>query len=194
MKIIISEIQYHNLFESNYEKNSNLIYKMWLEYKNLDEISDLVGIEKIEIIELLKDKKIPIDCSFAYDLIRIIFKTDLINKNYTFDGGKKKINLEWDFFTGAVVFEYHDEKYLLQGFATPYWNGECRTPVDGSYFEDTTHEDLYYDDYDGQGLTTSYTPQSFESISELIDFLNNDYPKLLIEPIEEILEYYKDRD
>ena len=53
--------------------------------------------------------------------------------------------------------------------------------------------DEYYDDYDGQGLTTSYTPQSFESISELIDFLNYDYPKLLIEPIENLLKYYKDR-
>ena len=75
MKIIISEIQYHNLFESNYEKNSNLIYKMWLEYKNLDEISELVGIKKIKIIELLKDRKIQIDCDFAYELIRIIFQT-----------------------------------------------------------------------------------------------------------------------
>ena len=166
---------------------------MWLEYKNLDEISDLVGIEKIEIIELLKDKKIPIDCSFAYEIIKIIFQKYHINKNYTFDGGKKKIILVWDSFVGGVDFEYHDGKYILQGYATPYWNGECRTPVDGSYFEDTTHEGLYYDDYDGLGLTTRYTPESFESISELIDFLNNDYPKLIIKPIEEILEYYKDR-
>ena len=78
-------------------------------------------------------------------------------------------------------------------FATPYWNGECRTPVDGSYFEDKREEDLNYDDYDNLGLTTDYTPESFDSISELIDFLNNDYPKLLIEPIENLLKYYKDR-
>jgi hypothetical protein len=87
------------------------------------------------------------------------------------------------------VFEFNDKNYTLKGFATPYWNGDCKTPVEGSDFEDRESGDNY-EDYDGLGLTTSYTPTSFDSISELIDFLNNEFPKLLIDPIKKLIHYY----
>ena len=102
------------------------------------------------------------------------------------------IEFSWDGFGGYSVFTYNNTDYILIGFATPYWNGDCRTPVDGSYFEDRNYGDNY-DDYDNQGLTTSYTPKSFESISELIDFLNNEYPKLLIDPINKLIHYYENK-
>ena len=192
MKIIISESQYSKLFESKYEKNSRLIYKMWNDGMDFYEISDLTGLELKQIIFLLKDKEIHIDCGLAYKLVGLLFRTDLVNKKHSFEETGADIEFSWDGFGGYSTFDYNNTDYILIGFATPYWNGDCRTPVDGSYFEDRESGD-YYDMYDNQGLTTSYTPKSFESISELIDFLNNDYPKLLIEPIKKLLEYYKDR-
>ena len=166
---------------------------MWDDGMEFNEISDYTGLSLEQIIFYLKDKKMPIDCSFAYQLVGILFRLKMVNETYTFDNGKKEIFFKWDRMAGAVDFEYQDKEFLLNGFATPYWNGECRTPVDGSYFEDKREEDLYYDDYDNLGLTTDYTPESFDSISELIDFLNYDYPKLLIEPIEELLKHYDER-
>lgn len=192
MKIIISESQYSKLFESNYEKHSNLIYKMWDEGMDFYEISDLTGLSIEQIIFLLKDKEIHIDCGLAYKLVGLLFRTNLVNKKHSFEDMGADIEFSWDGFGGYTTFVYHDPSYKLVGFSTPYWDGDCRTPVDGSYFEDK-ESDEYYDSYDNQGLTTSYTPQSFESISELIYFLNNEYPKLLIEPIEKLLKYYKDR-
>lgn len=178
--------------ESKYEKNSNLIYKMWNDGMDFYEISDLTGLELEQIIFLLKDKEIHIDCGFAYKLVGLLFRTDLVNKKHSFEDMSSDIEFSWDGFGGYSVFEYNDTDCKLVGYATPYWNGDCRTPVDGSYFEDKESGD-YYDEYDNQSFQTSYTPKSFESISELIDFLNNDYPKLLNEPIKKLLEYYKDR-
>ena len=178
--------------ESDYEKNSRLIYKMWNDGMDFYEISDLTGLSLKQIIFLLKDKEIHIDCGFAYKLVGMLFRSDLVNKKHSFEDMRADIEFSWDGFGGYVIFEYNDRDYKLVGFATPYWDGNCRTPVDGSYFEDKHYPDSY-DDYDNQGLTTSYTPKSFESISELIDFLNNEYPKLLIDPIKKLIHYYENK-
>jgi len=178
--------------ESDHEKNSRLIYKMWNDGMDFYEISDLTGLELGQIIFLLKDKEIHIDCGLAYKLVGLLFRTDLVNKKHSFKNMRADIEFSWDGFGGYVIFEYNDSGYKLVGFATPYWDGNCRTPVDGSYFEDKHYPDSY-DDYDNQGLTTSYTPKSFESISELIDFLNNEYPKLLIDPIKKLIHYYENK-
>lgn len=182
-----------NITESKYEKNSKLIYKMYNDDMSFNEISDLTGLSLEQIIFLLKDQEIHIDCGFAYKLVGMLFKTDLINKKHSFDDGTQDLEFKWDDWTGSVEFKHQDSDFELVGFATPYWDGECRTPVEGSYFEDKRHEDISYDDYDNLGLSTDYTPKSFDSISELINFLNNEYPKLLIQAIEEIIHYYKNK-
>jgi hypothetical protein len=165
---------------------------MWNDGMDFYEISDYTGLELEQIIFLLKDKKIYIDCGLAYNLVGLVFRTDLVNKKHSFEDMSASIEFSWDGFGGYSTFDYNDTDYKLIGFATPYWNGDCRTPVDGSYFEDKESGD-YYDEYDNQSFQTSYTPKGFESISELIYFLNNEYPKLLIKPIKKLLEYYKDR-
>ena len=192
MKIIITEEQFNFLFESNFEKNSRLVYNMWNDGMDFYEISDYTGLDLEQIIFLLKDKEIHIDCGLAYKLVGLLFRTDLVNKKHSFEDMSSDIEFSWDGFGGYSVFEYNDTDYKLVGFATPYWNGDCKTPVEGSYFEDKHYPDSY-DDYDNQGLTTSYTPKGFNSISELIDFLNNEYPKLLIDPINKLIHYYENK-
>jgi hypothetical protein len=189
MKIIITESQYNNLFE----KNSKLIYKMWNDGMNFYDISEYTGLDLEQILFLLKDKEIHIDCGFAYQLVSMLFShTDLVNKKYSFEDDTVSLELQWDGFGGYLIFEYEDIDSKLVGFATPYWDGNCRTPVDGSYFEDMESKDSY-DDYDNQGITTSHTPKKFKSISELINFLNNEYPKLLFEPIQKLIHYYRSK-
>jgi len=192
MKIIISESQYSNIFESNNEKQSNLIYKMWNDGMDIYEISELIGLKESQVVLYLKDKEIRISCDLSYIIIQILYRTSLINKNFNFNNGEMILNLNWDSFGGSVNFEYEDKKYKLSGMATPYWDGNCSTPVDGSYFEDIESGD-YYDEYDNSGIRTDYTPSKFKSIQELIDFLNNEYPKLLILPIQELIHYFKNK-
>jgi hypothetical protein len=189
MKIIITESQYKNLFESKEEKKSDLLYGMFMDGMSIDDIKDYTGMNIPQIISYLKNKEIKIDCKFAEDLvITLMFRTDFINKNYDFNDGQMFLNLNSGGYSGTIDFEFNDKNHMLKGFATPYWGGDCETPVEGSYFEDKKSGD-YTDTY-SPGKKIEYTPSSFNSIQELIDFLNNDYPKQLIKPIKELIEYY----
>jgi len=190
MKIILSESQYKNLFESKEEKKSDLLYSMWVEGMSMDDIKDYTGINIQQIISYLKNKEINIDCKFAEDLVlTLMYRTDFINKNYNFNNGQMFLNLNWGDSSGSVAFEFNDKDYTLKGWATPYWGGECETPVEGNYFENKK-TDEYVDEYGNSDKKIEYTPSSFNSIQELIDFLNNDYPKQLIKPIKELIEGY----
>ena len=158
------------------------------------EISELIGLKESQVVFYLKDKEIGIDCGFAHSIMEILyFSSDLIKKNFKFNNGEMTLHLKWGGFSGSVDFEYEDKNYRLMGMATPYWDGNCSTPVDGSYFENKTTGE-YYDEYDNSGRYIEDTPRNFNSIQELIDFLNNDYPKQLIKPIQELISFYKYKD
>jgi hypothetical protein len=190
MKIILTESQYKNLFESKEEKKSDLLYSMWMEEMSIDDIKDYTGMSAHQIISYLKNREINIDCKFAEDLVlTLMYRTDFINKNYNFNDGQMFLNLNWGGSSGSVAFEFNDKEYKLTGWATPYWGGECETPVEGNYFENKK-TDEYVNEYGNSDKKIEYTPSSFNSIQELIDFLNNDYPKQLIKPIKELIEGY----
>ena len=190
MKIILTESQYKNLFESKEEKKSDLLYSMWMEGMSMDDIKDYTGMNMQQIISYLKNREINIDCKFAEDLVlTLMYRTDFINKNYNFNDGQMFLNLNWGGSSGSVAFEFNDKEYKLTGWATPYWGGECNTPVESNYFENKK-TDEYVDEYGNSDKKIEYTPSSFNSIQELIDFLNNDYPKQLIKPIKELIEDY----
>jgi len=190
MKIILTESQYKNLFESKEEKKSDLLYRMWMEGMSMDDIKDYTGMNMQQIISYLKNREMNIDCKFAENLVlTLMYRTDFINKNYNFNDGQMFLNLNWGGSSGSVAFEFNDKEYKLTGWATPYWGGECNTPVEGNYFENKK-TDEYVNEYGNSDKKIEYTPSSFNSIQELIDFLNNDYPKQLIKPIKELIEGY----
>ena len=190
MKIILTESQYKNLFESKEEKKSDLLYSMWMEGMSMDDIKDYTGMSDHQIITYLKNREINIDCKFAEDLVlKLMYRTDFINKNYNFNDGQMFLNLNWGGSSGSIAFEFNDKEYKLTGWATPYWGGECNTPVESNYFENKK-TDEYVDEYGNSDKKIEYTPSSFNSIQELIDFLNNDYPKQLIKPIKELIDGY----
>ena len=190
MKIILTESQYKNLFESKEENKSDLLYSMWMQGMSMDVIKDYTGMSDHQIITYLKNREINIDCEFAEGLVlTLMYRTDFINKNYNFNNGQMFLNLSWGGFSGSVAFEFNDKEYKLTGWATPYWGGNCDTPVEGNYFENKK-TDEYVNEYGNSDKKIEYTPSSFNSIQELIDFLNNDYPKQLIKPIKELIEDY----
>jgi hypothetical protein len=161
-----------------------------MEGMSMDDIKDYTGMSYHQIISYIKNKEINIDCKFAEDLvITLMFNTDFINKTYNFNDDQMFLNLNWGGSGGSVAFEFNDKEYKLTGWATPYWGGDCETPVEGNYFEDKK-TDEYVNEYGNSDKKIEYTPSSFNSIQELIDFLNNDYPKQLIKPIKELIEGY----
>lgn len=191
MKIIISESQYNLLLESNFEKNKRLVGKMWDEGMNMDEISSLIGLDKSQIISLLKDKEIKIDCGFAERLTNLLFwGTNLINKEYSFNDGETTLEFTWGGFSGIIYFTYEDEDYEISGMATPYWNGDCSIPVDLDRIKTKSTGDYEDDDFGGSDIFLENTPSKFNSIQELIDFLNKDYPLEIIEVMPRLISKY----
>ena len=191
MKIIISESQYNLLLESNTEKSKRLVGEMWDEGMAFDEISELIGISKSDVIFYLKDKNIKIDCGFAERLTTLFFwKTDFIRKEYSFNDGETTLEFTWGGFSGIIYFTYEDEDYEISGMATPFWNGDCSIPVDLDRIKTKSTGD-YEDDLGLSGYVLENIPSLFNSIQELIDFLNNDYPKELVKIIPKLISLYK---
>ena len=191
MKIIISESQYNLLLESNTEKSKRLVGEMWDEGMDFDEISELIGISKSDVILYLKDKNIKIDCGFAERLTSLLFwKTNLINKKHSFNDGETTLEFSWGGFSGIIYFTYEDEEYEISGMATPFWNGDCSIPVDLDRIKTKSTGD-YEDDLGLSGYVLENIPSRFNSIQELIDFLNKDYPLEIIEVIPKLISLYK---
>jgi hypothetical protein len=157
---------------------------MWDQGMDTSDISEMTGLKESVIIFLLREKEIHIDCSFADTLLPTLFKSSMVNKN--FHGDNETLRLEWS-FGGFITFDYEDPKYELKGYATPYWNGDCATPVDSHYFEDKETGE-HENEYDKLEMVTDYTPSSFNSIQEFVDFLNNEYPKELVRTIRKIIK------
>jgi hypothetical protein len=191
MKIIISESQYNLLLESNIEKNKKLVGKMWDEGMNFDEISELIGISKSNVVYYLKDKNIKIDCDLAESLASLLFwKTNLIHKKYSFNDGKSTLEFTWGGFSGIIYFTYEDESYEIIGMASPYWNGVCHIPVDLQSIEDklSGESEEYSSD---SGIFLKNAPSKFNSIQEMIDFLNTVYPIEVHKVIPKLISVYK---
>lgn len=191
MKIIISESQYNLLLESNTEKNKRLVGKMWDEGMNMDEISSLIGLDQSQIILLLKDKNIKIDCGFAERLTTLLFwKTDFIRKEYSFNDGETTLEFSWGGFSGIIYFTYEDEDYEITGMATPFWNGDCSIPMDLDRIKNKLIGGEYQEDFGSSDIFLENTPSQFNSIQELIDFLNKDYPKEIIKVMPRLISKY----
>lgn len=191
MKIIISESQYNLLLESNIEKNKKLVGKMWDEGMNFDEISELIGISKSNVVYYLKDKNIKIDCDLAEKLASLLFwKTNLIHKKYSFNDGKSTLEFTWGGFSGIIYFTYEDESYEIIGMASPYWNGVCHIPVDLQSIEDKLNGES--EEYSSDsGIFLKNAPSKFNSIQEMIDFLNTVYPIEVHKVIPKLISVYK---
>jgi hypothetical protein len=190
MKIIITEKQFKQLQESDldFNKTKTLVSDMWADGMEIEDIVMFTSLSYEQVLFLLKDSDIEIDCENAEDIIRLILShTGLIQKKI--NGDEFDLYFGYDSFAGSVQFQYvNKEGFYLDGMATPYWNGECHTPVDGSYAENEKAQSD--DNYDGLGLRFK-NPEYFYSIGELIDWFNGEYRKNLLEKIKILVDYYR---
>ena len=104
-------------------------------------------------------------------------KKEYITKKY-------HIWLDMDDFVSSVFFQVTDKKTTnsLNGYATPYWDGNCYLPIDIEYYNftdddgDSGDEELTGDYYERYKL-----PTEFESFQAIIDWMENDYIKYIID-------------
>ena len=187
-----------NLNESEKEspKNQRLIKQMWFDGYSKEDIQNYTGIDRGEFYTILKDEKQGIDCPEANQIIMdMIRKTNLINKNIDLTKfNYKEGSLELIYGFGYILeFIYKDSSFHIEGIATPYWD-DCVLPVDIRYFEDIETKE-YNDEYDELQMRVKdeLIPKKFNSYQEIIDFMNNVYPGLIVPKIKNSIPHYLDR-
>jgi hypothetical protein len=193
MKVIISESQYKNIFESS-EKNRKLIINMINRDTPIDEIHDLTGIDYQKIYELIYDYDFGEDirCDVVGSvIINIIENTDLIRTRFNYY--RSMITLEVrDYDILILDFYYRDLNYVVEGSATPFIDG-CSLPIDIFYFEDIDSGEYDNESHPPKLYVKLYSPKyKFRTIRQIVDFMNNDYIDLLLPQIDAGIDYYKD--
>lgn len=192
MKVIISESQYKNIFESS-EKNRKLIVNMINRDIPIDEIHDLTGIEYQTIYELIYDYDFGEDirCDVVGSLIiNIIENTDLINTKIKYHRSTIELEVR-DYDILILDFYYKGLDYIVEGSATPFMDG-CMMPIIVFYFEDMNSGE-YDNESDMPNLYVKLdSPKyKFRTIKQIVDFMNNDYIDLLLPQIDAGIDYYR---
>ena len=193
MKVIISESQYKNIFESS-EKNRKLIVNMINRDIPIDEIHDLTGIKYQTIYELIYDYDFGEDirCDVVGSLIiNIIENTDLINTKIKYHRSTIELEVR-DYDILILDFYYKGLDYIVEGSATPFMDG-CMMPIIVFYFEDMNSGE-YDNESDMPNLYVKLdSPKyKFRTIRQIVDFMNNDYIDLLLPQIDAGIDYHRD--
>lgn len=177
-----------NIFESKIEKRKKLIVSMVeKDHMTFEDIMELTGLSMEQIITSILDYEIGIGCGLAHELILIMLsETDLI-KTY-FKIGGVTLSIESDPMNHVNVL-YNNRRYMIEGQATPYWDKECWIPLDINHFLIIESGD-YDDDYHDLGLSNHQIPKRFNTINDLIKFMNTQYPRIVIEMMEKSIPLY----
>ena len=72
---------------------------------------------------------------------------------------------------------------MIDGYATPYWDGSCNLPLDADFYVYNTNDDEDPTDVDimGEYQESVKLPKQWNSFMEMKNWLENDYVKILID-------------
>jgi hypothetical protein len=147
-----------------------------------------LSIPQLDII--YKNSRLPeFSCDDLNEICSVLIYDGNVKKEYITK--KYHISLDMDDFVGSVFFQVTDKKTTnsLNGYATPYWDGNCFLPIEIEYYH-FTDDDGNPDD---EELTGDYyeqyqLPTEFESFQAIVDWVENDYIKYIIDFCEIVFE------
>ena len=188
MKYIITENQINMVNKS--KKLGSIVLRLYQEGNNIYKINEITGLPMDTIILSIKDYDMEIDCEMGYNWINNLFgNTDLLTKKVSLGGVQMELN--YINVNGIMEYKYEDKYGILEGFATPFWNGECELPINNvNYYHKAEYGEDYGRDYGYDDEVVIKTPSRFNNLSELIEWFNNDYIELLLVNLKELSQSY----
>jgi len=177
MKYLINENQYGNL-------------KKRLQ-KSIDDHGLIETLERyklpLNIFDKIFEGDYEYDCDIMNDLTLYFFEKGLLKKEHNFDGMRYVITLDRD-FGGVIQFHFNDRysEVSLIGYATPYFDADCNLPIDYDYYI-TPQEEMEVSGTSSHNLKL----EPKKTLSELLRWLNETYPKILLKIFIKDLEYFK---
>jgi hypothetical protein len=168
--------------------------------KSFDEVGFVTTINRYKLSipqldRIYQDSRLPeFSCDDLQEICsKILYDNDTIRKIST---DKYNISISGDEFLGAVYFSItkKDTKSRIDGYATPFWDGNCHLPVDIDYFNWVDKDGKIHDEeISGEFFDIFPIPKEYESFQEIVDWLNNDYIEILIDFCEPVFEKYDSR-
>jgi hypothetical protein len=163
--------------------------------QSFDEIGFVTTINRYKLSipqldKIYKNSRLPeFSCDDLNEICSVLIYDNVIRKKHITE--KYHIWLDKDDFSGTVYFKVTDKKTTnsLDGYATPYWDGNCYLPIDIEYYNwtddngDPSDEELTGDYYERYKL-----PTEFESFQAIVDWMENDYIKYIIDFCERVFE------
>lgn len=158
------------------------------------------SIDKVGIIDTIKRYKLDLktlnkfysednefDCELSSNFIFKLISSGILKNTFT----TKKFGLWIDTYShdGTIGFTYEDNESgdVVGGYSTPYWDGECITPVDVTFYNDT--DDEY--EFDGDHFEIP-TPKKLK-LFEIEEWYENIYVKNLVKLIYDFLPELRER-
>jgi hypothetical protein len=198
MKYIITEEQLSLLRESKIgERVQKAIFNLYNKNLSFQDISRIVGVDLETVILTLQDEEIfdENDCNKMYNILyNVLWGTNLILREYEYND-KSVLERYFDNFSGTIEFEYRDPKSnKLFGFATFLWDAECRLPLDISTYQPPNEQENYnVEEYYGDiNFKENGNFENIRTLRDLIDFINEDYFKILKPILASTIMDYKD--
>ena len=135
-----------------------------------------------------------LDCGNLNDIIWELFTNNLVVREHTND--PYHLELHSDSMVGSIYFVCKDTKrnHKIVGYATPYWDGDCKIPLEVNYYtykDDETGliEELEVDP--GDFYESIPIKVKFNSFSEIKDWFNTEYIKIVSEYCESAFDYVR---
>jgi hypothetical protein len=184
MKIVITEEQLKKLQESDNDlkKTKKLVFSMYDEGMDINDIQKYTNLPKQTLIFLLKDHvKVDInDTQMLHDYLwDYVLPSDIFDRKKVFEDGTK-LEIFPDYMSLSIQFTYiANHEYIREviGYATFLWDANRILPIDIQevIFHDDEYENV--DKHLGLFKETFKTPDflKIKTLSDYIEFLNKTY-------------------
>ena len=179
--------EYHrrrgNINESQYEKIQNQILNSIKKHGFYDAMNayklNVEGLHKI-----FGEGNLPkFDCRDLYQIFSYFVFKNLVQTEFKIKKNGS-ISFYTDSFSGTNFFRRKfKDSTMIDGYATPYWDGNCNLPLDADFYVYNINDDEEPDEVDivGEYQESVKLPKQWNSFMEMKNWLENDYVKILID-------------
>jgi hypothetical protein len=173
------------------DKYTKIILQMLSRFGSLKAVSEFTSWS---LVFVWRKSGLPIEnCDDAYDVLLSIFNDPESIKLLHTNVNGYEIGI--DNMVGSLVWSKYKQHDTYEFYATPFWDGNCLTPIDVSYIKivDKYNSKDFEFDEDVQNLEQYPTPDSFENIDSFIEYFNGTYVPQAYFTIENYIREIKDR-
>ena len=169
--------------ENQYEKIQNQILNSIKKHG----FYDAMNAHKLSVEGLHKifgEGNLPkFDCNDLYQIFGYFVFNNLVQTKFEI---KKNGSISFyaDSFSGTNFFRRKfKDSTMIDGYATPYFDGNCSLPLDADFYVYNINDDEEPDEIDivGEYQESVKLPKQWNSFMEMKNWLENDYVKILID-------------